>query len=189
MYIDDTISHHQLQRLIMQEPILKMLYGGEWKQHDVYPSYFFSNEGKVAKSTPSRWMLIQGIPVGRYTAISLAAGNGIYKREYLHRIICRLFNGKPTLEEKHCRHLDCNSKNNHSSNLKWGTAKENIQDSIRNGKIKSGESNPMAKLTKKQALEMRTIRENTDLTYKQIGKMFGVSRMTACRVINKDTWK
>jgi response regulator of citrate/malate metabolism len=100
-----------------------------------------------------------------------------------------LFNGLPNEDQIHCRHLDCNSENNSASNLAWGTAKENSLDGLKNGKILSGEANPMSKLTLEQVKEIRQIRESTNATYKEIGKQFGVARMTICRAINKETWK
>ena len=162
---------------------------GDWKQHPKHKQYFFSGDGKAVKQIKNKFLVLKGIPVGRYKAINFANGTGVYKREYLHRIICFLFNGKPKKGQNHCRHLDCNSKNNHSSNLAWGTAKDNVHDGIRNGKLLKGESNPMSKLTLEQVKEIRRIRETTNLTYQEIGEQFGVARMTICRAINKETWK
>jgi HNH endonuclease/Homeodomain-like domain len=162
---------------------------GNWKQHAVYKDYFFCKDGQAAKKQGNKYILLSGIPVGRYKAISFANGTGKYKRDYLHRIICWLFNGPPNKDQPHCRHLDCNSKNNDASNLSWGTAKDNIHDGIKNGKLLSGEANPMSKLTMKQVLEIRKIRENTGATYKEIAQQFGVARMTIWRAINKETWK
>mgnify|MGYP001495837518 CR=1 FL=1 len=80
-------------------------------------------------------------------------------------------------------HLDHNSKNNHVSNLAWGTQKENTAQGIRDGRINS---KPRGK-TKKLTLEDRT----KAVIYKKLGKgvqetatLMGFPRTTISSVYN-----
>jgi len=73
-----------------------------------------------------------------------------------------------------------------------GTKKDNMQDCLKKGRIRRlgvrGEENGCSVLTNKTVLKMRAIREKTGLTYKEIGKKFGVSETHAWRVITKRGW-
>lgn len=47
--------------------------------------------------------------------------------EYVHRLVCRLWNGEPE-EGQEVRHLDGDKMNNHRTNLAWGSRVENAKD-------------------------------------------------------------
>jgi hypothetical protein len=178
---------------VQGEHLLAWKFGGEWRQYDRFPTYYFSRDGRAARVTghgdKAKARLLIGCSAGsRYRAISCANGSGRYTRVYLHRAVCELFNGPPPVDLPHCRHLDCEATNNDASNLAWGTPAENVADSVRQGKIRKGEDNPMSKLTRAQVEEMRRIRQETGDFYYVIGERFGVSRMTALRAIKGELW-
>lgn len=50
----------------------------------------------------------------------------------IHHLILFAFDG-PKPENQECRHLNGNHADNRPDNLKWGTRKENIADSIKHG--------------------------------------------------------
>lgn len=52
---------------------------------------------------------------------------------YVHRIVALTFIGVPPFAKSEVCHNDGNRRNNHYSNLRWGTRKENVADSIRHG--------------------------------------------------------
>ena len=54
-----------------------------------------------------------------------AFGRG--RLEYVHRLVCRLWNGEPE-EGQEVRHLDGDKMNNHRTNLAWGSRVENMKD-------------------------------------------------------------
>jgi hypothetical protein len=54
------------------------------------------------------------------------------KSLFVHRLVLYAFAGPPP-DGHECRHLDGNSRNNHASNLCWGTHSENIHDVIAHG--------------------------------------------------------
>ena len=169
--------------------------GGEWRAHYLHNRYFFSREGhaaSVSKRGASTYIrVLRGCSAGQYgyRAVSYPLGDGSYGRLYIHRAVCELFVG-PQPDKKHVvRHLDCNNQNNRAANLAWGTPKDNAADGIRNGRIRKGEDNHMSRLTRADAAAMRELRATSGLTYSELGAMFGVARMTACRMINGETWQ
>ena len=44
----------------------------------------------------------------------------------VHRLVCEAFHGPPTDDEPNVLHIDEDSSNNKSENLKWGSQKENL---------------------------------------------------------------
>jgi hypothetical protein len=73
------------------------------------------------------------------------------KRTYL---VLRAFVG-PCPPGMECCHNDGNRANNHLSNLRWDTPKENQADSRRHGTRPLGEKHPNAKLTRDVVLRIR----------------------------------
>jgi predicted transcriptional regulator len=58
----------------------------------------------------------------------------------------------------------------------------------RHGKTAKGERNPMAVLNVSIVADMRKVRADTGLYYKDIAERFGVSTMTAFRAITGRSW-
>ena len=124
----------------------------------------------------------------RYRAIDFRVDGKTMKREYIHRVVCDLFNG-PQSKGTQCRHLDGDKTNNAASNLAWGTAKENSDDKVLHGTMGFGEKNPMAILTREKVEQMRSIRASENKPYYKIAKDFGVSTMTAFKAVTLRAWK
>jgi hypothetical protein len=177
----------------MSERALAECFGGEWKPHPANHSYFFSREGNAASITErggkTYVKLLKGCRSGQqgYRAISHPIGGGRYGRIYIHRAVCELFVGEPPSAGLVVRHLDCNKDNNRASNLAWGTHAENALDGVRNGRIRKGPDSPNTSVSPNEALSMRLMRNN-GYTYREIGEAFGVSRMTATRIVNHKEW-
>lgn len=161
-----------------------------WLQHPECPTYWFSSLGRIERRKNGKSRLLRGTTAGqnKYVAVDMFADSKTRVRRYLHRVVCELFNGNPPFVGAVCRHLDTDKNNNASSNLAWGTVMENVKDGLKAGKIKRGEENHMAKLTRAVVVEMRRIREETGEFYHLIARRFGVTRMTAWRAINGAHW-
>tara|TARA_R110000787_G_C13135962_1_gene416670 strand:+ start:100 stop:540 length:441 start_codon:yes stop_codon:yes gene_type:complete len=65
----------------------------------------------------------------------------------VHRMVCEAFHGPPTKEKPIVIHLDEDGTNNHYTNLKWGTQKENLNmpKFIAYCKSRTGSNNPNVK--------------------------------------------
>ena len=62
--------------------------------------------------------------------VALAVSPGVSKKFQVHRLVARAFIGESDLD---VLHWDDNPANNHVSNLRYGTDRENWHDSVRNG--------------------------------------------------------
>lgn len=102
----------------------------------------------------------------RYKRFSAALLCG--KRKYLsvHILVANAFLG-PRPRGLFVLHKNGKSKQNHATNLYYGTLKQNAQDSIRHGTMPVGEKSPKAKLNKRQVMEIFLSKESQKiLSYK-----------------------
>lgn len=103
------------------------------------------------------------------------------------RYICRLAHGEPPSRYV-ARHKCGNGKLGciNPNHLHWGTKKEDVQDAIDAGTWAHGETNGQSKLTEGDVLKIRSLKGK--MLHREIGKMFGISRRQAGRVINRTDW-
>ena len=102
-----------------------------WKPIDNFPRYYVSNYGRL-KSTPtqgSKGGIMKSTPGDRGRQCVSLRKEGKYHYRKVHRLVAEAFlpnpNNLPVV-----MHLDNDASNNHVSNLKWGTQKENIHQAI-----------------------------------------------------------
>lgn len=99
-----------------------------WVAIPGYENYEVSNFGQVRRGDR---VLKQQIRRGGYAAVTLFRA-AKRKDRYVHQLVCEAFHG-PRPPGYQTRHLDDDKSNNTPENLRWGTAKENRADRIRNG--------------------------------------------------------
>jgi hypothetical protein len=76
------------------------------------------------------------------------------------------------------------------AHLFLGTALDNNRDKVKKGRAGFGRNKNHVWLSKDIAMQIRkTKKENPNLSYKQIGKLFNTSASQICRVINNQIWK
>lgn len=85
--------------------------------------------GRVLKASPA---------LNGYRVVSLWRSNKS-RTEYVHRIVCREFNGPPPTGKDSVLHSDGDCLNNLPENLRWGTAAENSEDTARHGRVNNGQ--------------------------------------------------
>jgi hypothetical protein len=114
-----------------------------WKDIEDFPDYQVSSNGRVRSSKYNTPRILKesihhqnGRPqvVLRKNNKSITIG--------VHRLVCKTFNPNPH-NHPYVLHKDNNVKNNRSSNLKWGTQSENIQQSHREGRQVWNNPNPI----------------------------------------------
>lgn len=72
-------------------------------------------------------------------------------------------------------------------NLRWGTAKENAADAMRDGAVARGAKHGQAKITLAQAMEIYR-RYNAGESATPLGREFGLTAMSVCDLGARRTW-
>jgi hypothetical protein len=103
---------------------------------------------------------------------------------YVHTLVASAFHG-PRGDAECCRHLDGDTVNNASSNLKWGTHVQNNQDSVEHGTRIRGDRHHWSKLTERAVVAIRRSRASVCVLVAR----YNVSDETIRRVIRRETWR
>lgn len=97
-------------------------------------------------------------------------------RRYVHQVVLEAFVG-PCPPGMECLHENDVKTDNRLSNLRWDTRRENMRESMRNGKHRftphRGEDNGEHRLTEKQVREIIALLPSTPL--KDLGSKYGVT--------------
>lgn len=145
---------------------LENLPGEKWLP--LSKNYQLSNFGRLKGFYHKQPQIIKPQLIGLYLGFDLSI-NGKRHRCLVHRLVAKLFitniNNKPQVN-----HRDGNKFNNHTSNLEWVTATENIHHALVFRLKKSGENNYRASLTNEQVKWLR-------LVYKPRDKEFGATAL------------
>ncbi len=157
--------------------------------------YDVSSYGRVRRSSKSRMapaghLLKPRITWDGYLKYGLSK-HCRYWHVKAHRLVALAFLEPPPFPGAHVAHFDGNKRNNHVSNLRWATPKENEDDKRRHGRVRGappGESHPQAKLTEDLVKEMRHLAAS-GLRFKEIAGRLGVAPLTAYDAIFGITWK
>lgn len=122
----------------------------------------------------------------RYPHVGLSCRNKS-KTWQIHTLVAAAFIG-PRPNGMVVRHKDDNKKNIRVGNLCYGTQKENINDSIANGKIRIGEMNVNSSLTDSSVLEIRNL-HTLGKTMADIARAFSVSEFCVASIVKGRTWR
>lgn len=158
---------------------------------DGFPGYFVTNDGRVFSTRGgSPRKLSTGGPRLRYPSVCLVTADGDRRRLRVHRLVAKAFLPTPPARHNFVLHADDQPDNCAAHNLRWGDAKMNAADRDRNGKTPRGETHGNSKLTREQALKLRSLRErpNEDWTYASLAREYGVTAVTISNAMNGRTW-
>lgn len=150
-----------------------------WKQIPQYPHYSVSSCGRARNTTR---LISISVPPRGYRVIHL---NG--KTHALHRVVLQTFIG-PRPPGKWACHNDGNQSNNHLSNLRWATPKDNFRDRDKHGNTSRGSHRPTAKLTESDIPHIRWLYLEGIKT-KNIAEAFSVNQSTISRILSGTTWR
>jgi len=126
-----------------------------------------------------------------YLAIGLSCNQHI-KWYTIHRLVSIVFipnpENKPTVN-----HKDGNKQNNNDWNLEWNTWLENSQHAVktglREGAVKVGEDNNLAKLKEKDVLFIRENYNKKSCNLQVLADKFHVSVSNISQIKNHKHWK
>lgn len=157
--------------------------------------YEVSSYGRVRRSSKSRMAPTGHVLKPRVTPDGyLRYGLSKHRRYWhvkAHRLVAITFLGPPPCLRSQVAHFDGDKMNNHLSNLRWATPRENEADKKRHGRVGGaprGERHPQAKLTANTVKEMRRLAA-AGTTVKSIAARFGAANQTAYDAIVGKTWK
>ncbi len=157
--------------------------------------YEVSTHGRVRRSSksnsaPAGFVRKQNLTWDGYPAVSLCKRQK-YWHVKTHRLVALAFLGPAPFSGAHVAHFDGDKTNNHVSNLRWTSAKENEADKRRHGRVHGahpGERHHMAKLTVELVKTLR--REvSAGMPVAVVARSLGVNVLTAHDAIYGNTWK
>lgn len=176
-----------------------------WKEiQDFEGSYKISNFGRVLslERLVNRGLFQQHCPqkmlkptkgMYGYLYVTLCSTNTPKwgKKHLVHRLVALTFLETNNEEKTQVNHIDGNKTNNNVSNLEWTTPKENTAHAISTKLTDQiGHRHSNAKLTQKQAFEVRERYAAGGISQKKLALEFGVCQNTISKIIiNKGYFK
>lgn len=123
-----------------------------------------------------------------YMVFDLRKENGGSSTFRVAALVLLTFVGNPpqNMKDPTVNHIDGNIENNCVCNLEW--MERGLNSSIRKNKG-VGEQNHEAKLTENQVIKICKLLIDGSLSYKEISKIFGVSKSTINNIARGDNWK
>nr|DAL07176.1 MAG TPA: homing endonuclease [Caudoviricetes sp.] len=140
-----------------------------------WPGYYISKSGKVysrfirgSRVLGSSWNLLKSHKRPKYLNVTLHNQKQV-GRFYIHRLVAMVYIPNPN-NLPIVMHLDNNIYNNHVSNLKWGTQKENLEQAISEQRsfafVPNDDRQPARKISLKQEQLIRKAWDNHIKTIK-----------------------
>jgi hypothetical protein len=121
-----------------------------------------------------------------YIEVKLSA-NGRDLLTRVHTLVLLAFVG-PKPDGMQACHINGNRADNRLANLRWGTAKSNIDDREAHGNTARGERNGNAKVTSEIVQHIKDTRA-AGKSFQRIADGYGVSKRQVMRIINGKSWK
>lgn len=146
------------------------------------PKFVIDPNGRVR---PYKELIMKQQVTSKYGHLKVSFRKDNDRKEFLvHRLVLMAFDRNPVGKEE-ALHKDGNPKNNFIENLKWGTSKENSQDSILHGTIARGKDLPQTKLSESDVKKIRADKR----TSTEISKEFGISPRHVRGIKANEYWK
>ena len=168
-----------------------MHYLRKWRHGDV------NHKERAANNEPSAWIREVALHYAGddcltwpHATMSNGYGSTLMdgRNQPAHRVVCKLAHGNPPTK----RHYACHECGNghlgcvNPKHLSWKTPKQNCEDTLKHGTRNRGERQGHCKLTESNVREIRILAGQ--LTQKEIGERFGVTRMTVSAIITRANW-
>jgi hypothetical protein len=149
-----------------------------WHPLPTLPGYELSNRFVVRRLTPAGWEFVRLNPDrnGRGYVYFWAH----HDTRSVHACVAEIVLG-PRPPRMLVRHLDDDPRNNHPSNLAYGTMTDNIMDAVRNGRL------PRVKMSPAKAREMRDLRRD-GWEESALSERFGLSIAATRAVLAGRSW-
>jgi hypothetical protein len=149
--------------------------------------YLIGDDGSVWSTRQGEPRQIQPSERRGYLRVNIRTGVGreTIRKVKVHKLVLEAFAG-PRPQDQVCRHLNGNSRDNRFSNLAWGTAAENAQDSIRHGTsitLRRGDEHPRTRLKQAQVQEIIERNRNGE-SQRRLAQEFGVTVLWILKIVH-----
>jgi hypothetical protein len=167
-------------------------YGLEWRPIPAWPEYQVSENGDVRRVGRATGAVVGRIlkpflnKTTRYVSVCLSRP-GSYARIDLHRLVAITFLGSPPSPDHLVAHNDGTRRNNHHSNLRWATQKENLADCRKHGTAMIGSANPRTRLDEIDVRAMHRMK-GFGVPRSVIADGFGLGKRTVFRILSGENW-
>jgi len=157
-----------------------------------HPGYFADNRGDIFSVRSGNLLLLKKrLHKGYYHVnVKVYSGKQRHKKMPVHQLVLMAYD-KPRVSDQVCRHLNGNRLDNHPENLRWGTAKENTQDSILHGTaacLRHGEKSCSARLSLSDVLTILQL-ANEGKSQRELSLQYSVTQRHVNDIVNRRTWK
>jgi hypothetical protein len=168
----------------------------EWRTLDWLPDYEISEDGEIRRRTKSNgrgrragFRLRGGINQYGYRSHMLTMPDGKARRFLTHRLVCEAFHGRCPAAHLQVAHGDGDKTNNHFSNLRWATPRDNNYDKIAHGTFGRGRRNRDGVVVLALA-DVRAIRAKYSETGEipAIARSFGLPHGTVWNICKRNRW-
>lgn len=157
-----------------------------------YPGYYADVLGNIYSVRSGKEIVISQRIHKDYLHVTVRDTNSPVKihKEPVHKLVLQAFRGY----RPHgfvCRHLNGNCLDNRLVNLKWGTQKENMLDSIKHGTaafLRHGENANGSKLKLKQVFQIRWLYK-FGYKQKELATWFDISQKHVSDITRGRTWE
>ena len=166
----------------------------EWRCIPGFPTHEISEEGMIRRrdargSYPAGYVSTPKLDRYGYYHIGLRK-DGSRQWFTVHRLVALAFIGCAPSDKHQVAHNDGVRTNNHYSNLRWATPKQNMADRVKHGNQYSapGVENPRARLTEHQ---VRLIRREVakGMRQRELAFRFGVSQGNISCINLRKSWR
>ncbi len=171
--------------------IFNAIYGAEVREFEKYKNYFFVSDGSIW-SNQKKWnqkvdtiKKLKGWNQDGYIAHGLLTEHGIIRR-FAHQVIAEVFIG-PCPKGMEVLHKDGTRNNNSVSNLRYGTRKDNCEDTVRHGRSTKWEKQNTAKLKLADIPKIYDMFEN-GMHIQEIADQLNVQRTNIYFILIGHTW-
>lgn len=160
----------------------------EYRILNNFSKYRIYEDGNVY-SLHSKKFIKPSVKNNGYLEFSLSDDSKKINYRTAHSLVAEAFIGQRP-DGYHICHGDNNKLNNHYSNLRYGTPKENGNDCVKFG-TKKGEKNSQSKLTN---LEVKLIRclyklkSKNKMSQRLLAKCFQVDQQVIWAIVNNKRW-
>lgn len=159
------------------------------------PDYDIAESGEVRRITPAKtrgtvpYVIKGGDNMHGYRRVKLSLPDGSKRGIHVCHLVCEAFYGPKPDPSMHCAHWDGDASNDHYTNLRWATAKENVgDDRLRHGRTPRGQRNGRCKLSEMQVKEMRSKYTGQWGQAEALAREYGLSSAATHSILKRKNW-